>query len=148
MTTTTTLRHRFTEAVKAAGLTSDEALATRLGAHSKQTAGQWIARGTIPPKYAKPLAELGLSIEYLNTGKGSLGLAAPASQPAGLDLAKLELVLEVVEGAIQDSRMKVPLKFKANMLKRVYESPQMLTIDTAGTVRAALAGILETMSDD
>lgn len=87
------------------------------------------------------------SAEYIITGKNGR-LSGSPSQPMGLDLEKLSLTLSVVEGAIADSRKKVPPKFKANMIKRVYESKEPLTAESAVAVQAALAGILENLGDE
>lgn len=88
---------------------------------------------------------LNTTAEYIMTGRGA---ADVQSQPAGLDLGKLSTVLAVVEGAIKDSRKRVPPEFKASMIQRVYDSPHALTVDTAAAVRSALAGILETVGSD
>lgn len=73
---------------------------------------------------------------------------APASQPAGLDADKLSVVLGIVEGAIADSRKRVPMDFKARMVKRVYESQPTVTVDSAPALQAALASLLETIGTD
>lgn len=97
MTVTTNFKTRIDEAVRTAGLNSREALAARLGAgdNPKQTAGQWVARAAIPLKYAKPLAELGISIDYLNAGTGPLRLAPASSQSTGLEIDMIRDAVKV-----------------------------------------------------
>ncbi|WP_369913917.1 helix-turn-helix domain-containing protein [Xanthomonas sp. NCPPB 3005] len=87
-------------------------------------------------------AYLNTTAEYIMTGRAS---PSSQSQPVGLDLSKLSTVIAVVEGAIKDSRKSVPPEFKANMIKRVYESPHVLSVESADAVQAVLAGLLETM---
>lgn len=70
------------------------------------------------------------------------------SQPAGLDSERLSIVLGIVEGAIADSRKRVPEAFKARMIKRVYEGQHELAADTAPAVQAALVGLLESLGDE
>lgn len=139
---------RIKESLEAQGLSQAElARACKLGAGS---VSGWFGQGK-PTKMISgdnlvaASAFLGLTAEYIMTGRP--GPAAP-SHSMGLDLDKLSTVLAVVEGAIADSRKKVPAQFKASMIKRVYESQQGLSADTADAVRAALASLLETMGTE
>lgn len=92
-------------------------------------------------------ALLETSAEYIITGRPTSPPGSP-SQPLGLDLEKLSLSLAVVEGAIAEGRRRIPPGFKANMIKRVYESKEPLTAQSAVAVQAALAGIFENLGDD
>lgn len=74
----------------------------------------------------------------LRTGGGD------PSRPVGLDPDRLALVLAIVDGAISDSRKRVPDKFRARMIARVYDGQHALSGDTADAVRALLTGLIET----
>jgi transposase-like protein len=126
------------------------ALATKIGKDKNQIY-QWLRpEGS---RYYRALSgEVAREIE-LACGKATNWMdsdtdpSAP-SQPAGLDIGKLTLVLAVVDGAIEDSKKRVPGEFKARMIKRVYESQHALTADSAGAVREALAVLLETLGSE
>lgn len=101
MSTLLTFADRLDQAVSVLKLTSRKALVERISTVSnpKETAGQWIARATIPHKYRKPLADLGISIDYINDGAGALLTgthSVPPSQPAGLDR---EMIADAVKVA-------------------------------------------------
>lgn len=110
----------------------------------------WFGKGTLTKMISgdnlvATAALLETTAEHIMTGRGHRP-AAP-SQPVGLDAEKLSTVLALVEGAIRDSGKKVPISYRARMVKRVYESQPELTPETANAVQAALAGLLETMGD-
>lgn len=88
---------------------------------------------------------LGTTAEYIMTG------APPPSAQSHverLDSDKLAIVLAVVEGAIADSRKRVPREIKARMIKRVYEGQHQLSAETAPAVQQALAAVLESLAED
>ncbi len=136
---------RIKESLDAQGLSQAElARACKIGAGS---VSGWFGQGK-PTKMISgdnlvaAASFLGISPEFIMTGRGA---GNSPSQSVGLDLDKLSIVLAVVEGAIADSRKKVPASFKARMVKRVYESQHQLSAETADAVKAALASLLETM---
>lgn len=112
---------------------------------SHQRLKNWDARGISFEGAIDAQAMLGINAVWILSGDGGPDLA---SQPVGLDASRLAIVLEIVEGAIADSRKKVPLAFKASMVKRVYDGQHALNADTAPAVRAALAGLLESFGTD
>lgn len=95
---------------------------------------------------------LEVSPEWLATGKGAMrdaarlstGLPTAAAQPVRLDIDRLALALAIVDGAIQDSRKRVPDLFRARMIARVYEGQHALTGDTADAVKTLLTSLIET----
>lgn len=144
-------KRRLDEAAREAGFESRVAFAIAIGAgdNAKQVAQQWVDRQKVPDKYRVPMEGAGVSIDYVNGDSQDVKPRHPrASQSTGLDADKLALVLGVVEGAIADSRKRVPTEFKARMIKRVYESQPTLNADSASAVQAALAGILETVGSE
>lgn len=88
---------------------------------------------------------LGTTAEFIMTGNNNLPVQ---SHDERLDSDKLAIVLEVVEGAIADSRKRVPREIKARMIKRVYEGQHQLSADTAPAVQQALAAVLESFAED
>lgn len=98
-------------------------------------------------KIAKLAHVLGVSLDDLAWRDVSALPPKSSSQPVGLDADKLTLVLSLVEGAIADSGKSVEPKFKARMIKRVYEDQHALSAEAASAVRLALAGLLETVGE-
>lgn len=83
-------RHRLEQAVKAAGLKSRTELGERLGVgdNAKQTVHQWGMRMWLPEKYRKPLEALGLSIDWINHGTGTLTIGNKSQ-----DVRELRLII-------------------------------------------------------
>lgn len=138
-----TFADRLDEAVEALKLPSRKALVERISTVSnpKETAGQWVARTTIPHKYRKPLADLGISIDYINDGTGALAVGngpAPASQPAGLDR-------EMIADAVKVARL-----VRDNSLEPVSDDTfeEVLTIALQKVAEHGGAGDLSEMARD
>jgi len=130
------------------------ALAQKVGV-TQPTISKWSrlaeTKSTSEPEFrkiARLSRALGVSLDDLAWRDIANDPPGPASQPAGLDADKLALVLGIVEGAIADSRKRVPADFKARMIKRVYESQPTVSPDSAAAVQSALAGLLETIGND
>ena len=94
-------------------------------------------------KMARLARHMGVSLDDLAWRDLENDPPHSASQPMGLALDRMAVVLEVVDGAIADSRKRVPPKFRANLVKRVYEMPIELTPDTTETVRTMLVALME-----
>lgn len=112
---------------------------------SQQRLKNWDSRGISCEGAIDAQARLGINAVWILTGDGSPDMS---SQSVGLDASRLATVLEIVEGAIADSRKRVPPMFKATMVKRVYDGQHLLNADTAPAVRAALAGLIDSFGDD
>lgn len=114
---------------------------------SPQWASNWPKRGVSREGAEAAQLKYGINALWIRLNRGPM-FVGQASQTERLSVEKLDAVLSLVEGAIKDSRKRVPSKIKATMIKRVYESPHALTSESADTVRSALAGILETLGDE
>ncbi len=88
---------------------------------------------------------LGVQLSYLETGKG--GKEPAASQPAGLDVAKLADLLGTVESAIASARVTVAPMVKARLVASLYADKEASAASSARAVQAALASILSTMEN-
>ncbi|WP_337054022.1 hypothetical protein [Pseudoxanthomonas sp. USHLN014] len=117
---------RMDEAVQAVADGNRTRFAELIGAteNPKQVGKQWHSRGTIPAKYARALQALGLSIDYINHGEGKLlSDASPASQPGGLDVPRLTLMIECLEGALLDAKRELDPARKARIVSLIYADP-------------------------
>ncbi len=135
---------RLYRAAAARGLARPSDVAAELNT-SQQRLKNWDARGISADGAIEVQAAMGINAVWVMRGEGAPDLS---SHPMGLDAARLATVLEIVEGAIADSRKKVPQAFKASMVKRVYDGQHLLNADTAPAVRAALAGLLESFGTE
>ena len=129
MAETTTLANfqaRMDEAVQAVAGGNRTRFAELLGAteNPKQVGKQWHSRGSIPATYARALQSLGLSIDYINHGEGHL-LSGPASasQSGGLDVSRLTLMIECLEGALLDAKRELDPARKARIVSLIYADP-------------------------
>ena len=85
---------------------------------------------------------LGTTAEYLMTGRGG---GARASQPMGLDVAKLADLLATVEAATGKAGVRLPPRVKARLVASLYADKEASAAASAQAVQAALVGILATM---
>lgn len=143
-------KRRLKEAAEEVGLGSRVALAAKIGAgdNAKQVAQQWVERLSVPEKYRKPLTKLLLSLDYINTGAGTVRESARIeSQSVGIDVEKLTDLLETVEAAVAKSKRQVPTRTKARLVAALYANEQASAAGSAQAVQAALASILATLED-
>lgn len=107
---------------------------------------QWATnRGGVPPERASRVAQLlGVGPADVSLGWRRLRDEFAASQPAGLDLAKLTSLLETLEAAIQKSGREVPANTKARLIVSMYADEQALSTSTK-VVEAELAKLIASM---
>lgn len=86
---------------------------------------------------------LGVSLSYLETGRGSR--EGEPSQPVGLDIAKLTDLLETVEAAAEKAGVRLPPRVKARLVASLYGDKEASAAASAQAVQAALVSILATM---
>lgn len=86
---------------------------------------------------------LGVSLQYLETGEGPR--TGPASQPVGLDVAKLTDLLATVEAATEKAGVRLPPRVKARLVASLYADREASAAASAQAVQAALVSILATM---
>lgn len=141
---------RLDEAVAELRLTTRTELAQRLtdSDNATQVAGQWVQRSRMPAKYRKPLEDLGISIDYLNDAAGRLRIAPRASQPVGLDVAKLAFLLEELEAALVEARQSLPPRTKARVVAALYADKEASAASSQENLRAMLRGIFVTREDE
>jgi transcriptional regulator with XRE-family HTH domain len=90
---------------------------------------------------------LGVSVRWLETGKGAKAVPrpAPASHAAGLDVGKLADLLATVEAAVEKAGVTVPARVRARLVATLYADEEASAAASAQAVQAALVGILATM---
>lgn len=146
-------QRRFDAAMRHGGATKRAQFGRLLGMDGDpKTVGSklynWYSRDyKIPDAMRKPLAGLGLSIDWINTGDGEMVIAVTPprqSQLAGLDVAKLAGLIETVDSATAGTRLARDSKTKARLVVALYMDEQAMAAGPAA-VSAMLASILASM---
>lgn len=88
----------------------------------------------------------GVSVDDLLTRDLERDGPSSASQPAGIDAAKLADLIETVEGAIADSGRTIPTRIKARLLARLYVEDRAAGA-SAEAIQSLLTGILVSLEE-
>lgn len=130
---------------EARGITREE-LAAYAGMAKTTLADLELGTSKSSTKLHKLAERLAVNPDWLETGRGVKEVGA-ASQPVGLDVAKLTSLLETVEAAVTQARKIVPARTKARIVAALYADEQASAAGSAEAVRATLASILATLED-
>jgi len=101
---------RLDEAASLAGASNRTKFAEDLGVeeNAKQVAQRWIDRMKVPEKYRMAMLRRGVSIDYVNEGKGSVRATDWSSQPTGPDRDMIRDAVKVARLVRDNSLEPVP----------------------------------------